>query len=61
MFELLTYFCLSINTVETHIKKVDAQLDGSGDLNGEAYELMKFNEQLIRRSKMDKISSRFDP
>ena len=44
MFELLTYFCLSINTVETHIRKVDAELDGSGDLNGEAYELMKFNE-----------------
>ena len=61
MFELLTYFCLSLNTVETHIKKVEKERDGSADLKGEAYELMKFNEQLLRRSKMDKISSRFEP
>ena len=44
MFDLLTQFCLGLNVVETHLKKVEAEQDGSGDLNGEAYELKKFNE-----------------
>ena len=60
MFELLTQYCLSLNTVETHVKKGTNKGSNFDDLDGQAYELKKFNEQLARRSQMDKISSRFE-
>lgn len=58
MFEMLTQYCLSLNTVETHVKKGE-NADWEKDMDGEAYELHKFNEALDRRSQMDKIGSRF--
>ena len=59
MFDLLTKYCLSLNTVETHVKR-KADGNNENEIDGEAYELRKFNEALSRRSQMDKIGSRFE-
>ena len=49
MFEMLTQYCLSLNTVETHVKKGDIE-ERDAEMVGEAKELRKFNEVLDRRS-----------